>query len=70
VSVFRTGDCVRLIKPFEDFDAGTEGRIVGSFARESLTYVIKFSGDAVREVAPELLEPVGELREPNWALWR
>lgn len=68
--MFRTGDRVRLIKPFEDFDGGTEGRIVGSFAHEPLTYAIKFSGGLVREVPPELLEPVGERPEPNWALWR
>jgi hypothetical protein len=68
--MLRTGDHVRLIKPFEGLDAGTEGRVLGSYARDPLTYVIRFAGGVEKEVPPELLEPVGELPEPNWALWR
>lgn len=67
-SVFRTGDRVRLTKPFEGLNAGTEGRVLGSYARDPMTYVIEFSGGTVKEVPPELLEAVGELPMPNWAL--
>jgi hypothetical protein len=68
--MLRTGDRIRLIKPFDDLEARTEGRVIGSYARDPVTYVIKFSGGTVKEVPPELLKAVGELPMANWALWR
>jgi hypothetical protein len=46
---FHPNDSVRLLDSHGDVRAGTLGRILGRFARETgPTYVVSFEGDSVR----------------------
>jgi hypothetical protein len=66
--VFRTGDRVRLTERFEELEAGTVGYVIGLYAREVATYAVRFSGDIVKEVMRELLEPAGGIPRRGGAL--
>lgn len=57
---FKAGEEVRLTEAFDGLDAGSPGRIVGRYARERESYVVKFYQDDVQDVPPELLESVNE----------
>jgi len=53
------GDRVRLLHACFGVPAGSEGTVIGFYARKERTIVVRFEQDAI-EVEPELLETVTE----------
>lgn len=53
---FKAGEEVRLVEAFDGLDEGSAGRIVGRYARERESYVVKFYEDDIQDVPPEVLE--------------
>ncbi len=52
---FKTGDRVRLLRPIDDFAAGTEGEILRIFVAPSRAFLVRI-GDAVVETDPADVE--------------
>lgn len=57
---FSAGDEVRLTVSFAGFDPGSPGTVIGRYARDRETYVVKFDEDGVDDVPPDVLERVDE----------
>jgi hypothetical protein len=55
-TTFSRGQRVRLLEEAHGVAAGAEGTIVGFYARDALTIVVRFD-DAAVEVAPTALAP-------------
>ena len=51
------GKRVRLLRDTDELAAGAEGVVVGFYAREERTVLVRF-GEALVEVAPDAVEPV------------